>query len=149
MLRDALLAYAHYLSIIAVFVFLVLEVAFVHAPLSDPRGAARLSRIDIGFFVSAIAALLTGAGRATLGAKGWQFYAHNPFFIAKVSLFFAIAIFSVLPTMLFLRWARGAESGAAPAAGDVQRARRYVRIELALLLLLPLFAVLMARGIGS
>jgi len=52
--------------------------------------------------------------------------------------------------MQYLRWMRMLKTGAASVAADfeVLRARRYVLVELVLFALIPLLAVLMARGIG-
>jgi uncharacterized membrane protein len=47
------------------------------------------------------------------------------------------------------RWKRTvAGSGAAPTGAEIAGVRRFIHIELGLLTLMPLMAVLMARGIG-
>ena len=95
-------------------------------------------------------ALATGLLRVFVYAKGWPFYVSNPIFWVKMALYLAVALTSIAPTIAFIRWSRilGAGSAPLPAAGDVGRVRRLVHIELALLALIPLMAVLMARGIG-
>ena len=53
------------------------------------------------------------------------------------------------PTLRFIRWRNGLEAGSAtPAADDVAKVRRVLHLELGLFALMPLMAVLMARGIG-
>jgi putative membrane protein len=88
--------------------------------------------------------------RVFFGAKGVGFYAGNPVFWTKVALFVAVALVSIKPTIAFARWRRAARDAAdyavPPAAAH--SARRLVLVELHLLALLPLAAVLMARGIG-
>lgn len=106
--------------------------------------ARRLAGIDIVFFVSALAALATGLLRLFFYAKGVGFYTSNPAFWAKMALYVVIAVLSIKPTRTFIRWKRGA----APAAEEIAGARRFIHIELGLLTLMPLMAVLMARGIG-
>ena len=59
--------------------------------------------------------------------------------------FVAIGIISIGPTRAFLRWRR-AEHVPADAVRSVAR---IVAIELALLALVPLAAVLLARGVGA
>ena len=58
-----------------------------------------------------------------------------------------IGLVSIPPTLQFIRWARAFRRDPAymvPAA-ELERARRFVLIELHLLALLPLFAVMMSR----
>ena len=60
-----------------------------------------------------------------------------------------VATLSIKPTVSFLRWRRRlAESGELPPAQEIATARRLIHVEVALLALMPLMAVLMARGIG-
>ncbi len=149
MALDAALAYLHFAAILLVAGFLVAEAMLLRGDLGS-RDVAALVRSDIGYSVSAVLALVTGLARALFGAKGWAFYADNPVFWVKVGLFLAIGLISIRPTLAFLRWrraARGAAGFSVPAA-ETKSARRTVLVELHLLALLPLAAVLMARGIG-
>jgi len=76
-------------------------------------------------------------------------YLPNPFFVAKMLLYIAIATLSIKPTTSFIRWRRRlAESGELPPTPEIATARRRLHAEVALLALIPLMAVLMARGIG-
>jgi putative membrane protein len=45
-----------------------------------------------------------------------------------------------------MRWRKSALQ---PSKGDIQRIRRYLHLELALFMLLPIFAAAMARGYGE
>jgi putative membrane protein len=111
--------------------------------------ARRLAGIDAVFFASALAALATGLVRLFFYAKGVSFYTGNPTFWVKMALYVIIAAISITPTRTFLRWKRAvAERGTAPAGDEIAAARRLIHIELGLLALMPLMAVLMARGIG-
>lgn len=69
--------------------------------------------------------------------KGAQFYLKNPVFHAKSGLFLAMGLLSIYPTVFFLKHRKG-ESGESvtlphPIPG-------ILRLELALALLIPLFA---------
>src|SRR5262245_50677390 len=145
---EVLLAYLHYLAIMLIAGGLVAEMATCRPGLGADQ-VRRLPILDIIFFAAAILALATGLLRLFFYAKGWRFYLPNPFFIAKMVLYVLIALLSIRPTATFLRWRRtlGA-SGALPPAADAQATRRIIHVELALLALMPLMAVLMARGIG-
>jgi putative membrane protein len=149
MLLDAALAFLHFTAILLVAGFLAAEAMLLRGDLGA-RDLATLVRSDIGYAVSAILALATGAARMSLGAKGPAFYLDNPVFWAKLALFLAIGLLSIRPTLAYLGWRRAARAGAgfsAPAP-EIRTARRYVLAEIHLLALLPLAAVLMARGIG-
>jgi putative membrane protein len=150
MLLDALLAFLHYIAIFLTVAFLATGMALCRAPL-NAEAAKRLSRVDLIYFIAAMLALATGLARVFLGAKGWAFYLYNPVFYAKVSVFMLIGLISIRPTIQFVRWKKLALADPfyrIPDA-DVARVRKIVHIEFALLVLLPLLATLMARGIGA
>jgi Predicted membrane protein len=148
MTQDALLAWLHYLAIFVLIVALTAEAVLLRPGL----GAAtirRLANYDRLYLVAALAVLATGGLRLSLGAKGMAFYLANPWFHAKIGLFVLIGLCSIPPTIAFLRWRR--QAGAAdfsPPDGEVTRARRWVMVETHLIVLLPLFAALMARGVS-
>jgi len=145
---EPLIAYLHYLSIILLAGFLVGELVMCRAGMTTEQ-ARRLAGIDAVFFASALAALATGLLRLFFYAKGVSFYTGNPTFWVKMALYVIIAVISIKPTRTFLRWKRAAaERGTAPAGDEIAAARRVIHIELGLLALMPLMAVLMARGIG-
>jgi len=138
------MAYLHYLSIILIGGFLVGELVMCREGMTTDQ-ARRIASIDAVFFAAALAALATGLLRLFFYAKGVVFYTGNPAFWAKMALYVIIAGISIKPTRTFLRWKR---TGSAPAAAEIAAARRMIHIELGLLALMPLMAVLMARGIG-
>jgi putative membrane protein len=150
MVLDTILAYLHFAAILAIAGFLVAEAMLLRGDLG-PRDVAALSRADIWYFNLAGLALATGLARLFFGAKGVDFYAGNPVFWTKLALFLAVGLVSIKPTLAFIRWrraARGATAYAVPPA-EIRSARRFVLAELHLLALIPLAAVLMARGIGN
>lgn len=148
MLQDALLAWFHYLAIFVLVVVLTAEAVLLRPDLPS-TAIKRLATYDRLYMLSAIAVLITGVLRLTLGAKGAAFYMSNPWFHAKIGLFIVIGLCSIPPTMAFLRWIKQsrAQPGFVPTAPEIKRARRWVMIEAHLFILLPLFAALMARGV--
>jgi putative membrane protein len=146
---EPIVTYLHYLSMIVIGAFLTVELILCRAALSAAH-VRLLPRLDIGYFTAALVALATGLLRVFFYAKGWTFYLSSPFFWVKMALYLAVALISIAPTIAFIRWSRMLGAGAAPlpAPADVARVRRLVHIELGLLALIPLMAVLMARGIG-
>ncbi|MBI3901436.1 MAG: DUF2214 family protein [Nitrosomonadales bacterium] len=144
MLSDALFAFLHFAAIFAVVAILSCQLIFCKGTL-DTASVRRLAGLDRAYMIAAILAVATGLLRAFAGAKGWSFYSTNPFFWAKIATFIAIGLLSIPPTITFIRWRN---NGTQPNADEVARVRRYISWETMLLPLLPLFAVLMARGIG-
>jgi putative membrane protein len=145
---EALMAYLHYLTILLTAAFLTAEVIVCREGMTA-ADVRRLPRLDVIFFVAALGTLVTGVLRLFFYAKSVSFYLPNPFFILKMALWLAIAAISIKPTLLFMRWRRAlAGDGALPHATQISAVRRLIHVELLLLALMPLMAVLMARGIG-
>jgi putative membrane protein len=145
---EPLVAYLHYLAIVLIAGFLVAEMV-VCRPTLRPEQVRLLPRLDIFFFAGALLALATGLLRLFYYAKGVGFYLPNPFFLTKMALYLAVAGLSIKPTLAFLGWRRRlAESGTLPPPAEIAAARRLIHVEVALVALMPLMAVLMARGIG-
>lgn len=141
------MAYLHFLSILLTAGLLTAELA-VCRPGLGAAPVRRLARLDAAYFVAALATLATGLLRLFFYAKGVAFYLDNPFFWMKMALYVAVAVLSVGPTLRFIRWNRAAASSSAPDAAAVTATRRLIHVELALLALMPLMAVFMARGLG-
>jgi putative membrane protein len=71
-------------------------------------------------------------------------------FWTKMALFVAVGLLSIPPTIQLARWRRAGRadpSFVAPAEG-IAAVRKYFVAEFALLVFIPVFAALMARGIG-
>ena len=150
MWTDAILAYLHFAAIFALIWFLAKEWTLLRAGAANVD-VERIAKVDSGFGAMAGIVLVTGALRAAFGAKGWAFYAHNPAFHAKVTLFVIVGLVSIAPTLQFLRWRKARRADAAFRVSDAQwtRARRFLMIELHLIALIPLLAVIMSRGLWT
>jgi len=149
-ITDALLAYAHFISIFATFGMLCAELVLCRGPLVAAQ-VRRLARIDIAYFACAMAVLATGLLRLFFGAKGSGFYLHNPVFHAKLGLFLLVGLISIPPTLRFIAWRKRMKGNeqATVTAAEARGAARLVHLELALLAAIPLLAALMARGVGQ
>jgi len=148
MWQDAILAYLHFAAIFALVWLLAKEWTLLRGQI-DAIDFQRIANADLGFGLAAVAVLVTGALRVFHGAKGAAFYLHNPVFHVKIALFVAVGLVSIAPTLAFLRWRRAWRADAAfrVAPHEVTRVRRLVMVELHLLVLIPLAAVVMARGL--
>ena len=148
MLADALLAMLHYLAIFMVIVFLACEAVLCKPDYINAATVKRLGLYDRLYFGAAMAALATGAMRLTWGVKGAAFYMGSAFFWAKMAVFVLIALLSIPPTIAFIRWRKQLAGGVLPSADEVLRVRKWVLREAHAVILLPVFAALMARGFG-
>jgi len=146
---DAVLAYLHFTAIFTLFGFLVAEAVLLRGPL-DAWSIRLLGRLDLWYFGSAFAVLATGFARLGFGAKGPDFYLSAWPIYAKLALFLAVGIISVGPTMRFVRWRRALDHDPAWRVDDAERrhVRRTLMIEIHLAALIPLVAVIMARGLA-
>jgi putative membrane protein len=147
---DAILAFLHYVAILLLFAFLVNELVLIRGPL-DERATRLLGRIDLGYFGAAIAALVTGFLRLVFGAKGPDFYLDAWPVYVKIGLFLAIALMSVAPTLTFVKWRRMLDHDPRWRVPEDERrkVKRLIMVEVHLAALIPLVAVIMARGLGK
>ncbi len=146
---DAILAYLHFISIFVLFGYLIVELVTIKGEL-DAVAIRRIARADIIYFVAAMLVLATGFARLMFGAKGSGFYLTSWPIYAKLATFILIGVTSVIPTLAFLRWKRAvAKDPSWKVPPEEQRKmRRIVMIELHLAALIPVFAVIMSRGLG-
>jgi len=141
---EILIRYIHFLAFILLCGSLLAENVLIRKSLTR-KELGTLAKVDALFGLSAVSVLVAGLLLWFVYGKGAAFYAKNPVFHAKLTLFAIVGLLSIKPTVFFLKQRKGAshESVAVPNA-----ITRMVRMEMALALLIPLFAVLMAKGIG-
>jgi len=142
---DLILACLHHVLIFGVFGVLLAEFLLLK-PGMDAAALARVARVDLLYGIQATLVLAVGFARAVFAAKGWGYYSHNAFFWAKLTTFLIIGLLSIPPTLAFFRWRR---SGGLPDESAIRAVRRILHYELALFVLLPIFAAAMARGYGE
>jgi putative membrane protein len=149
MALDAVLAYFHFIAIFTLFGFLTTEAVVIRRPL-DANAVRLLGRVDLWYFGAAIAVLASGFLRLGLGAKGAEFYLSSWPIYVKIGLFLAVGLMSVYPTLAFIRWRRELDHDAAWRVPEAEhrRYRKVVMAEVHLAALIPVFAVIMARGLG-
>lgn len=144
---PTLFAFLHHLAALTLTAALGGE--FVLLRLEFTRSVAHSLRLaDALFGVSAGLVLAIGVVRVLYLEKGAEFYLSNPAFIAKISLFIAVGLLSIIPTKTFLSWGRELPSSGTPAiqARQLSTLKAIVTIELAGVALILLCAAAMARG---
>lgn len=142
-MTDLLIRYLHFLGIIVFASMLVAE----HILVKDRLSAASLkkvARIDAVYGVSALVVFGAGLALWLWVGKPAAFYSSNPLFHVKVTAFVLMALLSIRPTLFYLKHRHtDAESVAIPRS-----LVHLLRAQALLLVLIPLLAVLMARGVG-
>lgn len=145
MALEIFLRYTHFVCIFAIVGSLVSEHMLLKKSLTR-KEILRLSRIDAVYGISAL--LLVGAG-LTLWfggiSKPAYFYSKNWIFHTKITLFVAIGLLSIVPTIFFTKNRKGNPDELVDVPASVFIT---LRLELLLLFVLPLLAGLMAHGIG-
>ncbi len=147
---DAFLAYGHFFFIGTMIACLAMETALMRAgDFSGPR-LQRLARIDLFYGLSALLIIVFGVARVLYGLKGAEYYIENHVFWTKMALFAAAALASVPPTINFMRWrkASSTDPAFAPPPRKLRSVRGHIIAQWFLLALIPIAAVLMARGVG-
>jgi uncharacterized membrane protein len=149
--NSALLAYSHYFFLLLGAILLTYERATVAANMSvDKEKSLVIADALYGIVGASLAA--SGYFRVVSEyGKGWEYYAHEPLFWLKLSAAGLLAGLSLFPTIIFVK--RGSklfqdeeiEPMTEALAG---RVRRVLNAELSAVLSIPLFATLMARGVG-
>jgi putative membrane protein len=148
-MAHSFVVYLHYLSIFLLFALLSIEHVQFKLPLDISR-ARRLIITDLAYGVCAGLVLFSGLARVLWYGKGLDYYLGNSLFHAKIGLFIVIGLISVVPTFVFLNWRNSLQAGEVPqvSARQARLVTGVIRLELLLLLIIPLLAVLMARGHG-
>jgi putative membrane protein len=148
LVRDALLAYAHFLCIFALASLLTAELVILRKTLPGDL-FRRLQLVDRWYGVTAGLVIASGLLRLNLGLKGADFYVHNPVFWTKMGLFLTVGLISIAPTVAYLHWGRRLEADGSIALGDAEyaRVRGLVLLQVGVFLFIPLCAAFMARGL--
>ncbi|QPF76006.1 DUF2214 family protein [Roseateles sp. DAIF2] len=148
MTLEALLAGLHILAILSLVVFLSSQAALCRVEWLNAAVVRRLARLDAIYGATAVAVLLSGLARAYWGIKGGSWYWSQPLLHAKLGLFVVIGLLSIQPTLRFRRWVKALDaSGALPTEAEVKSTRARIMLQAHLLLLIPIAAVMLARGV--
>ena len=135
------MAFLHHAAAFTLVAALAVEFVLIRGELTPAIGR-RLARADMIFGISSGVLLVVGLLRVFYFEKGAAYYFHSGTFIAKLALFALVGLLSIYPTRKFISWRKGFDPSSVPAI------RRIIHVELAAVVLILLFAALMARGIG-
>ena len=147
--KSALVAYIHYLGIILCFASLLFERLTLKVNLTRNETISMIIA-DVIYGLAGIALLITGILRVKYFGQGGDFYTSNPIFWIKVTLYLIVGALSLYPTFTYILWAIPLSKNKLPKISDklVKRFKLIITTELLGFATIPLFATLMARGIG-
>jgi putative membrane protein len=145
MTTELLLRYTHFISIFAIVGALSCENVLLKKSLTRVE-LSRMAKIDAVYGVAAVVLLIAGL-TLWLGGVGKPavVYSKNWIFHLKLGLFVAIGLLSIYPTVFFLKKRKGNPTDQVIVLPSIFW---MLRLELALLVVIPLLAGLMARGVG-
>ncbi len=140
---DILIRYLHLGAVLALAGALVIE-NMAMAPQITKEDLRNLLKVDAVYGLSALLVLACGLTLWFSGARPRTCFSANPLFHANLGLFVVVGLLSIYPTVFLLRHRKSdAETLDVPAG-----VRRVLKLELALLVIIPVLAFLMARGVG-
>ena len=147
--KSALVAYVHYLGIIFCFASLLFERLTLKVNLTRKETISMIIA-DVIYGLAGVALLITGILRVKYFGQGGEFYTGNPVFWIKVSLYILVGLLSLYPTTTYILWAIPLSKNKLPEISEnlVKRFRLIITTELVGFATIPLFATLMARGVG-
>ena len=150
MTTDAWLAIAHHIAVFSLLGVLAAEWALARGAMAA-ADIRRLGRIDGAYGIVAAAVVLVGVARVIWGAKPAAFYLESVTFWLKMAALGAVALLSIRPSIRYASWRKALDQdpSALPSKEAVGWAHRMINLQLAVFVLIPTFAALMARGIGS
>jgi len=146
---NIFIPYLHYIGIMTLMGALIAE-HLMMKPGMRKNEINSLSAVDAIYGISAILVLVTGLLRwFIVDPKGADFFTHNHMFHVKVTLFIIMAILSIFPTIRIMKWRKKAKSepNFEPSTRDVKKQLMFIRIELLLIVIIPLLAVMVAGGV--
>jgi putative membrane protein len=145
----AFFAFLHHASAFFLFAALVVQLVLIRSTLTV-ESARKIMAADRVTGMSAGVLLVVGLLRVFFFEKGAYYYFHTWTFIAKLALFIAVGLASIVPTREFLRWQLAVKAGQVPkvAPETLKQVRSIIHYQLAGVVLILLFAALMAKGVG-
>lgn len=142
-MEELIVRYFHFIGII----FLSGTLAFEHLLLKEEvtnENFKRICRVDIFYGLSAMVTLFAGIILLFFIGKDSSFYFQNPFFHVKLTLFVLMGLLSIIPTLFFIKNRHTKDE----IVKIPKKLIMITRVELLLLVLIPLFAVFVANGYG-
>jgi len=121
---STLFAFLHHVAAFTLVSALAVEFVLIRQDLTLSI-ARRLPNVDAVLGLSAGFLLVIGLLRVFFFEKGAAYYFHSHAFMTKFSVFIAVALLSIIPTMEFLSWRKPVKAGELPVVSE--RKLRFIR----------------------
>jgi len=144
---STLFAFLHHVLAFTLVSSLAVEFVLIRQDLTITT-ARKLPVVDVVLGVAAGLLLVVGLLRVFFFEKGAGYYFHSHAFLTKLSVFIAVALLSIIPTVEFLSWRKPVKTGQLPMVSEqkLRFIRRIIHGELAAIVIILLCAAIMARG---
>jgi putative membrane protein len=144
---STLFAVLHHLAAFTLVSTVAIEFTLIRQELTL-ASARRLQVADMVLGIAAGALLVIGLLRVFFFEKGADYYFHSHAFMTKFSVFVAIGLLSIIPTVEFLSWRGVLKAGQVPtiSAKKLRLVTAVIHGELFAIVIILLCAAIMARG---
>ncbi|RLD61954.1 MAG: hypothetical protein DRJ05_01465 [Bacteroidetes bacterium] len=142
--------FIHYLHILGIMLLMgSLMAEYLIAKTKTTNESVRmLSIANSIFLISLVVVLISGLFRWFVFGKGNDFYMTNPFFHTKLTLYIILAIIAFFPSRKINKWKKQLNNDSSFLVAEKENKSLFLlfRIEFVLIIIIPLLAVLVARG---
>ena len=144
---STLFAFLHHVCAFTLVSAVAVEFVLIRQELTL-SSAQKLQATDRVLGIAAGALLVIGLLRVFYFEKGPDYYFHSHAFTAKFSIFIAIGLLSIIPTLEFLSWRKVLGDGQVPVITAKKRrlVTAVIHGELLSIVIILLCAAIMARG---
>ncbi|NNC96044.1 MAG: DUF2214 family protein [Chitinophagales bacterium] len=145
MTAEIIVKYIHFIAIFVIIATVSIEFVLLRGKIDHER-IKLLSKVDMIYGMSAVVLLIAGLTLWFFIGKPAATYSKNYIFMIKITLFIIVGLLSIRPTIWIGRNKRKIMPG---GKIDVPNSiQSFILVELIILALIPLTAVIMAKGIG-
>ena len=144
---STLFAFLHHLSAFTLVSAVAIELTLIRQELTV-ASARRLQVTDMVLGIAAGTLFMIGLLRVFYLEKGASYYFSSHAFTAKLSIFIAVGLLSIIPTVEFLSWRKVLSTGRVPAISAKKRRliTAVIHGELLGIVIILLCAAIVARG---
>ena len=141
--------YIHFLSIMLLMGALISEYFLLKTKQSEQQ-IKMLSYSAVIHLVSLGLLLITGILRWFVYGKGAVYYSKNPIFHTKLTLYIIVLILAIIQTARLFKWNKQRKENRLQVQNPIAVKKMFVflRLEILLVIIIPLLAIIVMRGTG-